>query len=464
MDDGNPLLCVVIFLIFIGLDAILFGFGAAIQDINTSELEKSMEAGNKKAARLLRIVNRPTRFIHTVQIVTCLIGVITGGFILGILGTGLERLLVRTGVEHALLLSALSLVLAVVAMIVLLVTFGIVIPKRCAARTPEKWGYACLEIVYGLMILTFPVNALVNGLSYIFLKMIGIDMYAVEENVTEEEIMSMVNEGHEQGILEAREAEMITNIFELNDKSAGDIMTHRKNLVALDGTRSLGDTVDFILKEGSNSRYPVYNRDIDDVMGILHMKDALIAAEIDGNREKPIKEIPGLLREAPFIPETRHIDSLFKEMQMKKIHMVIVIDEYGQTAGIVTMEDILEEIVGNIMDEYDQEEEDILPLDDGSFLIRGMAYLDDVSKALDLEFTEEEEDSYDTMNGLLISKLDRIPKEGEQAEIPYGPYIFQIQQVENKMIRTIKAIKQTTEESHEENDETASHTETGEPE
>ena len=276
--------------------------------------------------------------------------------------------------------------------------------------------------------------------------------------------MSMVNEGHEQGILEAREAEMITNIFELNDKSAGDIMTHRKNLVALDGTRSLGDTVDFILKEGSNSRYPVYNRDIDDVMGILHMKDALIAAEIDGNREKPIKEIPGLLREAPFIPETRHIDSLFKEMQMKKIHMVIVIDEYGQTAGIVTMEDILEEIVGNIMDEYDQEEEDILPLDDGSFLIRGMAYLDDVSKALDLEFTEEEEDSYDTMNGLLISKLDRIPKEGEQAEIPYGPYIFQIQQVENKMIRTIKAIKQTTEESHEENDETASHTETGEPE
>ena len=246
------------------------------------------------------------------------------------------------------------------------------------------------------------------------------------------------SEGHEQGVLEAREAEMITNIFELDDKDAGDIMTHRKNLVALDGSMTLKEAVNFILKEGYNSRYPVYEKDIDDITGILHMKDALIAAENGGNASVPICEIEGLLREAHFIPETRNIDSLFKEMQSQKIHMVIVVDEYGQTAGIVTMEDILEEIVGSIMDEYDVDEEFIAESEDGSYIVSGMTPLDEVAKTLDIEFEEDDYDSYDTINGFLISRLDRIPQEGEQTEVEYQGYGFKILQVENKMIHTIR--------------------------
>lgn len=257
------------------------------------------------------------------------------------------------------------------------------------------------------------------------------------EHVTEEGIMTMVNEGHEQGVLELSEAEMITNIFEMNDKEAGDIMTHRRNITALDGSMLLKDAARFILKEGNNSRYPVYGEDMDDIIGTLHMRDILVRAENETEAAMELGKVPGLLREAYFIPETRNLGSLFKEMQSKKIHMEIVVDEYGQTAGIVTMEDILEEIVGNILDEYDIDEPFIVRKDDGSFLMRGMTPLDEVQKALSMEFPEEDMDNYDTLNGWLISKLDRIPEEAEQPQILYQEYRFAIMTIANKMIETV---------------------------
>lgn len=441
MDDGNPLSRVMIFLVFIVLEAIFYGFGAAIQNVNANELERQMEEGSDKARKLLHIVNRPTRFVNSIQVSTNLIGMVTGAFVLEQLGARLQVILERGGRLPSPWMSVISILLVGLALIVLLIAFGIVIPKRCAARKPEQWGYQLLPAVSVLMIPLIPFTWLVNGLAFIVLKLAGVDIVSDNENVTEEDIMSMVNEGHEQGVLEASEAEMITNIFQLDDKEAGDIMTHRKNLVALDGEMTLKEAVDFILKEGYNSRYPVYEKDVDDITGILHMKDALIAAENHGDANRPIKEIEGLLREPHFIPETRNIDSLFKDMQSKKIHMVVVIDEYGQTAGIVTMEDILEEIVGNILDEYDVDEEFIAQSEDGSYIVSGMAPLDEVEKTLEIEFEEEDSDSYDTVNGFLISKLDRIPQEGEHSEVYYHGYCFKILQVENKMIHTVRVWK-----------------------
>lgn len=438
MDDGNPLLRVILFIGFILLDAVFYGFGSAIQNVNTNELDKEMEEGSDRARKLLHIVNRPGRFVNTIQVTTNLIGMITGAVVLGALGRYFERALRQAAALPATWLSVLSLILVALLLIILLISFGIVIPKRCAAKNPERWGYRMLPIVSFIMIPLLPFTWLVNGVSFVVLKMVGIDMAADSENVTEEDIMSMVNEGHEQGVLEAREAEMITNIFELNDKEAGDIMTHRKNLVALDGTLNLREAVDFILKEGYNSRYPVYEKDVDDIVGILHMKDALIFAENRDYLSWQIKDIPGLLREAHFIPETRNIDSLFKEMQSQKIHMEVVVDEYGQTAGIVTMEDILEEIVGSIMDEYDVDEEFIAQSEDGSYVMSGMTPLQDAAKTLDMEFDEEDYDSYDTMNGFLISKLNRIPQEDEDSEVEYHGYRFKILQVQNKMIHTVR--------------------------
>lgn len=271
------------------------------------------------------------------------------------------------------------------------------------------------------------------------LRRFGIKWHGYED-VTEEDIMTMVNEGHEQGVLEADETEMISNIFQLGDTTAEDIMTHRTGITAIDGTMKLEDALDFMLDEGINTRYPVYGEDMDDIIGILHLRDAAMLARRAEFKKQEICTVPGLLREAVFIPETKKIDSLFKEMQSEKIHMEIVVDEYGQTVGLVTMEDILEEIVGSIMDEYDEEEHFMTKKEDGSWLISGLAPFDEVAETLGLSLGEDEEE-YDTLNGFLTSRLDRIPAEGEKPCINESGWHFQVLKIGNKKIESVLAEK-----------------------
>ena len=256
------------------------------------------------------------------------------------------------------------------------------------------------------------------------------------DKVTEEEIISMVNEGHENGLLEANETELIHNIFEYGDKEAGDIMTHRKNIVAVDGTMKLKDALNYMLDQ-NYSRFPVYEENIDNIIGFLHFKDA-VKANRDPKEQKMIRELPNILRPARFIPETRNISDLLRTMQKQKLHFVIVVDEYGQTAGLVTMEDIIEEIVGNIQDEYDMEEEDIVELPDHSFIIRGVTPLEDVEEALGVSFGEDE---IETLNGFLISILDRIPADDEHIVINHSGYRFAVQSIQNKVIQKVHVSK-----------------------
>ena len=254
-----------------------------------------------------------------------------------------------------------------------------------------------------------------------------------DDDVTEEEIKSMVNEGHEQGVLLASEAEMINNIFEFGDKEAKDIMTHRKNLIVIDGNLSYNDAVSFII-ENSKSRYPVYLDDIDNIIGVLHIKDAFAFAQKNEVFRTSIKDIPNLIREVDFVPETLNIHTLFKMMQAKKSHMVIVVDEYRQTSGAVAMEDILEEIVGNIEDEHDEEETLIRQNPDGSYLMNGLASMPEVIELLGLPV---DEDAFETLNGFLVSLLEKIPNDGETAQINMYGYDFNVLKVEDKMIREV---------------------------
>lgn len=440
-------------MIFIGLvviDFIFFSFGSAIQNANSVQLEKEMEGGDRRAARILRIINRPGRFVNAIQLASNLIGFITGSMLIWGFAYRMQALPDAAGGETAgyIVLRVLLFLLS----LVLMVSLGIIVPKRLAMKDPNLWANRMIGIVGFLMIFLTPLIVSVNLLSFLILRIFGIDYNKQEEKVTEEDIMSMVNEGHEKGILEPSEAQMITNIFELNDKDASDIMTHRKNLVCIDGSLTLTEAVDFILNEGNNSRYPVYDKDIDNIIGILHMKDALIFSSKGEFAGKTLAEIPQLLREAHFIPETRSIDSLFREMQSQKMHMVIVVDEYGQSAGIVTMEDILEEIVGNIMDEYDVDEEMIIRNEDGSYIMRGMTPLDEVQEALEIEFDEEEYDNFDTLNGLIISKLDRIPANDEKIFVSMHGYHFIGLEVDNKMILLVR-VEKAEEETQSEGDE-----------
>ena len=251
-----------------------------------------------------------------------------------------------------------------------------------------------------------------------------------------EEIIEKVLEGYEKGVLTRREMKMITNIFEYMDSDAKDIMTHRKNIVALDGEESLEKALTFMLEE-NKSRFPVYEEDIDNIVGILHIRDAM-QSYLDGPaRKKPVHDLKDAIRPAGFIPETKAIDKLFQQMQQDKSHMVIVLDEYGQTSGIVTMEDIVEEIFGEIEDEHDSLKYVAKQTGDKEFLLSARLEIDKVTQLEDLEellgisFNEED---YDTINGYLIDCLDRIPSEDEECQVEFGGYLFHVLSVDNNTI------------------------------
>lgn len=258
-----------------------------------------------------------------------------------------------------------------------------------------------------------------------------------EDDVIEEEIISMVKEGHEQGVLMESEAEMIHNIFEYADKEAKDIMTHRKNIVAIDGDMSFYDMVAYVDDTGK-SRFPVYDGDIDNIIGVLLIKDAFLYCQKNEIFRTSVKDIPGLVREVDFITETIKINNLFQKMQADKSQICIVIDEYGQTSGLVAMEDILEEIVGEIEDEHDEEEQIYLSESNGSYTFDGLTELPDVLEVIELPI---EEDAFETLNGYLISLLEKVPHDDEYEVIERHGYQFEIIKVENRIIREVRITK-----------------------
>lgn len=262
------------------------------------------------------------------------------------------------------------------------------------------------------------------------------------DDVTEEEIISMVREGHEQGTILASEAELIHNVFEFDDKEVKDIMTHRKNIVSLDGNMSFIDAIEFIIDTGK-SRFPVYENDVDSIIGVLHIKDAFTFFEKNEVYRSSIKDIDGLIRPVDFIPETVNINDLFKKMQSKKSHLAMVVDEYGQISGLIAMEDILEELVGNIEDEHDEEENYIRKSDDETFIMDGMTEFSDVKEALSLPV---EDDAYETLNGFIISLSDKIPEEGDKTVITAYGYKFSVMSVEDKVIKQVMIKKLAPEE------------------
>lgn len=288
----------------------------------------------------------------------------------------------------------------------------------------------------------------------ILLLCIGVLLYGMKNNkktldgilgnddVTEEEIISMVREGHEQGTILASEAELIHNVFEFDDKEVKDIMTHRKNIVNLDGSMSFIDAIEFIIDTGK-SRFPVYENDVDSIIGVLHIKDAFTFFEKNEVYRSSIKDIDGLIRPVDFIPETVNINDLFKKMQSKKSHLAMVVDEYGQISGLIAMEDILEELVGNIEDEHDEEENYIRKNDDETFIMDGMTEFSDVKEALSLPV---EDDAYETLNGFIISLSDKIPEEGDKTVISAYGYRFSVMSVEDKVIKQVMIKKLAPEE------------------
>ena len=324
---------------------------------------------------------------------------------------------------------------------------GELTPKRIAMHYPDKMARMGLKVITFCSALFRPLVWLLSVSTNGLLRLLGIDPNADEEEVTEEDIRALVDMGEESGAIEEAEKEMIENIFEFNNLTAENVMTHRTDVTAIWVDESW-DVILQTIRETGLSRFPVYDEDMDDIIGTLNTRVFLLNMQT----EKP-RTVREMLREAYFVPSTVQADQLFRNMQMKKIHMAIVIDEYGGMSGIVTMEDLLEEIVGNIYDEFDpQAEAEITRVDEETWRISGQAALEDVADALDVELPLEED--YDTLGGLIFSQFTIIPEDGAQPELDCHGLHIVVEKIEDHRIEKalVSKLPEVSEAAEEETD------------
>lgn len=416
--------------VLIAVNAFFAATEIAVISLNENKLRKQAEEGDGKAAQMLKMVEQPAGFLSTIQIGITLAGFLGSAFAADNFASKIVRYLVDevqlTAIpEHVL--NTLAVVLITIILSYFTLIFGELVPKRVAMQKSDQVARAVCGIINGISKVVKPVVWLLSASTNGVLRLMRIDPNAEDEQVTEEEIRMMVDIGEEKGAIETNEKEMIDNIFEFNNMTAEDCMIHRTDVTAI----WVEDTPDEIVKtieETGLSRFPVYNEDLDDVLGILFTRDYLL--NLRAENPKPLRE---LLRPAYFVPESVQADVLFREMQTQKVHMAIVVDEYGGTSGIVTLEDLLEEIVGNIYDEFDpQAEQDIALVEENTWRVAGGVDLETLNEALKIELPTDEE--YDTLGGLIFSQLTSIPKDGATPEMDCFGLHIKVEEIKERRV------------------------------
>ena len=411
MDDpiGGQLL---IQFVLILVNAFFAATEIAVLHINENKVRKMAEEGDKKSIIIVKLIDSPNRLLSTIQVCITLSGFLGSAFAADHFASRLTSFFVGAGVVFlpANTINTLCVILITIILSYFTLVLGELVPKRIAMRYPEKLARVSCGVIYGISKFFKPVVWLLSVSTNGILRMLRINPDTSAEEVTEEEIRLMLDIGGESGAIEQNERTMIENIFEFNNSTAEDVMVHRMDVVAL----HVEDTPEEVVKtirESGLSRFPVYESDIDDVVGVLSTREFLLNREI----AKP-KSLKKLLRPAYLVPETVQADTLFRDMQKQKIHMAIVVDEYGGTSGIVTMEDLLEEIVGNIYDEFDPTEEaEVEQLEDNLWRVSGAIDLETLADALELMLPLEDE--FDTLGGMIFSGLSSIPEDGSTLDI-----------------------------------------------
>ncbi len=417
LDSTDPLLWILLTVILVLISTLQAACYTAISSLSDSDLESaedgSIRIEEPARSRIIRMRKNPNELLRSVwfwQILAASIGSIS---------------LTKVWDVNPFIIAGIF-----TAVVYLL---GASLPAIFAKKNDVGAARRLSGLCHFFAVLVLPFTAILSFLSRLIAKAAGIDALKLEDEVTEDEILSMVNEGHEQGSIDQDEAEMISNIFELDDKQAQDIMIHRGDIDAFDSQITLDDAINYMIG-ARNSRFPVYEGSIDNIIGILYLRDAMSFHMKEQFNQERIGEIPHLLRDVTFIPETVDLDDLFRQMQQNRNQMVIVVDEYGETSGLVTMEDILEEIVGNILDEYDKEEKLIAGVGDGHIRMNGKALLEDVEKALHITIDSED---YDTLSGYLTEKIGHIPTNDDRGRVIEDDalgYQFRILSVNGTMI------------------------------
>lgn len=416
MPDGNLGLKLLLVFILIMINAFFAASEIAVISLNDNKIKKEAEDGNKTAQKLLKLVENPGEFLSTIQIAITLAGFLASAFAADSFAGPLVSWLSGTSAFASVSVSTLNSVCVIIITLILSyfsLVLGELVPKRVAMNNPEKVAGFVSSVILAAGVLFKPFVWLLNKSTNGMLRIMGIDPNAESEEVSEEEIRLMVDLGEENGAIEPNEKTLIENIFEFNNITAEDVMIHRPDMKVI----WLDDTHEDIMKmieESGLSRFPVCGEDIDDVIGLLRTREYLLNAQ----KQNP-KTLQELVAPIYLVPESIPADKLFRDMQNKKTHMAVVVDEYGGTSGLITMEDLLEEIVGNIYDEFDPlDMQEIIRLEDNLWRMRGSVDIETLEKELHVSLNNDaEEPDFDTLGGLVFSQLSQIPDDGAQPEL-----------------------------------------------
>ena len=437
-DPGSttvPLLIAALILLL--LSAFYAAAESAMDCLSPSTLRKSAENGDKKARQLLQLLEKKAQTFSPLQVGLLMCGL--PGSVLFTFALYPQLSTSFSGLASPGIGGFLAGFLSILIYLLVFSVLGDIFPKRLARHSGEKFARGCAGWIRCLMAFAQPFLSFTLGLSSCFLRLIRIDPKAWDDAVTEEEILQMVDEGEEKGVLEETEKDMIANILDFNDTTAGEIMTHRTDITAVAETASIAEVAALGVESGC-SRMPVYRGDIDTVIGMCYIKDLLSYVGKDIPEDLRLKD---LMRPAYFIPESKKCSALFTEMTERKVQIAIVVDEYGGTAGLITLEDLVESIVGNIQDEYDNEEEEIHQVSETAFTVDGNTSIDEIS---DLTGVELPEGDYDTLAGLVTQLLGRIPGENERPQVQIGRLTVTVLQVADQRLAKLLVIKEPIQE------------------
>ena len=429
--DPEPMSLVsqfILILVLTLLNAFFASAEMAIVSVNRNRIKMLADDGNKKASLLVDLLEEPNKFLSTIQVGITLAGFFSSASaatgISEVIGASLSQL----GIPYA---QSISLVVITIILSYFTLVFGELVPKRIALQKSEQMAMLSVRPIVFVFKFAKPFVKLLSLSTNVLLRVIGMSDTDLEEKVSREEIKSLVDAGEEYGVINQIEKEMINSIFDFDDKLAKEVMTPRTEVYMINSKLPL--SIEELLEE-NYSRIPVYEGDMDNIIGILYLKDFLHEAYQVGFENVGIKK---LLHRPYFVPECKNIDQLFKELQKSKNHLAVLIDEYGGFSGIVTIEDLIEEVMGDINDEYDDDDPVIRKIDNDTYIVNGLISIKELNDKLQLNLDEETED-YDTLGGFLINQIDYIPSETEECMVEYENLLFKVECVKDKRIETVK--------------------------
>ena len=432
-------------LLFFVLGALYAMCESAVNTANESRVKKDAENGGRRAKKFLAYLDANESFASPLQFGMMLMGFFSIGVSVVGFTPMLDNAFLTRGM-NSIAASLLSIAIPMLACAALFLTAADFVPKKFVAHRAARsmqYSYKLVKLIRTMSASMRPFMKLCDLISDGVMRLFGNDPKALDETVTEEEILHMVGEGEEMGVIEENERDMITNILDFNDTTVSEIMTHRTDICAIDENTSISDVAAIAAEEGF-SRLPVFREDIDTITGICYVKDFL--PYIDKPVPKFIK-LSDMVRPAYFIPETKKCSQLFKELKERRIQIAIIVDEYGGTSGLITLEDLIESILGNIQDEYDNEEEEIFRVSENEFTVDGTTSIDEIS---DLTGVELPEGDYDTIAGLVTDLLGRIPKEDEHPCVQIKNLTITVLEVEDQRLARLLIVKGEPIESDEE--------------